>query len=162
MSDDQQTYITKQGLEKLKGELDDLINNKRVEIAERISQAKELGDLSENAEYAAARNDQAFNEGRIIELESILKTAIIIEEQKSESGVVNVGSTIKIKEHHPGDGDSRDKEYFIVGSHEADPFSGKISNESPIGKALLGAKKGETVEISLPKGIIKCEIIGIK
>lgn len=162
MSDDQQTYITKQGLKKLKAELDNLTNSKRTEIVERISQAKELGDLSENAEYAVARNDQAFNEGRVIELEAILKNAIIIEEQKRESDIVNVGSTIKIKEHHPDDNGPRDKEYLIVGSHEADPFTGKISNESPIGRALLGAKKGETVEISLPKGIIKCEIIEIK
>jgi transcription elongation factor GreA len=162
MSSDQQTYITKKGLEKLKAELNDLIHDKRTEIAERISQAKELGDLSENAEYAAARNDQAFNEGRIIELESILKNAIIIEEQKGKNDVVNVGSTIKIKEHHPESDGPKIKEYFIVGSHEADPFSGKISNESPIGKALLGAKKGETVEITLPKGVIKCEIVEIK
>lgn len=162
MSDDQQTYITKQGLEKLKSELDDLIKDKRVEISDRISQAKELGDLSENAEYAAARNDQAFNEGRILELEAVLKTAVIIEEQKREAGVVNVGSTIKIKEHHLEDGVSKDKEYFIVGSHEADPFTGKISNESPMGKALLGAKKGDAIEITLPKGTIKCEIIEIK
>lgn len=160
--DDQQTYITKQGLEKLKAELDNLKTVKRSEIAERIADAKALGDLSENAEYEEARNDQSFNEGRILELESVLKNAVIIEEQVSDNGVVNVGSTIKIKEHHPDADVPKEKVYNIVGSHEADPLSGKISNESPIGKALLGAKPGESVEISLPKGIIRCEIIEIQ
>jgi transcription elongation factor GreA len=160
MNDDQQTYITKKGLKNLKSELDDLKNDKRKEIAERISQAKELGDLSENAEYQSARNDQAFNEGRILELEAVLKNATIIEELEKQTGVVNVGSKIKIKED--SNGQLNEKEYHIVGSHEANPSAGRISNESPIGKALLGASKGQVVEITLPKGTIKAEIIEIK
>lgn len=160
MTDDQQTYITKKGLARIKEELDDLKNVKREEITEIIAQAKELGDLSENAEYQAARNDQAFNEGRILELEAVIKNAVIIEEQEAQAGVVNVGSKIKIKEH--SNGEPAEKQFHIVGSHEADPSAGKISNESPIGKALLGAKKGEVVDIKLPNGTISCEIIEIK
>lgn len=160
--DEQQTYITKEGLEKLKGELEQLKTVKRAEIAERIAEAKTLGDLSENAEYEEARNDQSFNEGRILELELVLKSAVIIEEQSGQNGIVNVGSTIKIKEHHPDTDSPKEKVYNIVGSHEADPLSGKISNESPIGRALLGAKPGESVEITLPKGVIRCEIIEIQ
>jgi len=160
MSISDQTYITRDGLKKLNTELDDLRNIKRKEIAERISQAKELGDLSENAEYQAARNDQAFNEGRILELEAVLKNAIIIEELETQAGVVNVGSKIKVKEDSTNG--LNEKEYHIVGSHEADPSAGRISNESPIGKALLGARKGQVVKIDLPKGIIKAEIVEIK
>lgn len=160
MSISDQTYITRDGLKKLNTELDDLRNIKRKEIAERISQAKELGDLSENAEYQAARNDQAFNEGRILELEAVLKNAIIIEELETQAGVVNVGSKIKVKEDSTNG--LNEKEYHIVGSHEADPSAGRISNESPIGKALLGASKGQVVKIDLPKGIIKAEIVEIK
>jgi len=160
MSNTDQTFITRDGLKKLNQELDDLKNVKRKEIAERIAQAKELGDLSENAEYQSARNDQAFNEGRILELEAVLKNAVIIEELETKAGVVNVGSKIKIKED--SDGESNEKEYHIVGSHEADPSSGKISNESPIGKALLGASTGQVIEIVLPKCTIKAEIVEIK
>lgn len=160
MVSDKQTYITKEGLAKLQAELEDLKSEKRKEIAERISTAKELGDLSENAEYAEAKRDQAFVEGRILELENVMRNVIIIEEEvHSEDGIVTVGSKIKIKEH--ADSGHVDREYHIVGSHEADPSSGKISNESPIGKALLGTKKGDTIEISLPKGTIKCEVVDI-
>jgi transcription elongation factor GreA len=152
-------YLTKNGLEKLQAELDDLKNTKRPEITDRIAQAKELGDLAENAEYQSARNDQAFNEGRILELEAVLKQAVIIEDNVASNSEVSVGSKIKVKEHH--DTGMKEKDYHIVGSHEADPVVGKISNKSPIGKALLGAKVGETLEITLPKGVIKAEIIKI-
>ena len=155
-----QTYITRDGLKKLNEELDELKNVKRRDITERIAQAKELGDLSENAEYQSARNDQSFNEGRILELEAVLKNAVIIEELDTKAGVVCVGSKIKINED-TADG-SNEREYHIVGSHEADPSNGKISNESPIGKALLGACKGQVIEIILPKGTIKAEIVEIK
>ena len=156
MSSNDTTYITKDGLTKLEQELQDLKNNKRKEMAKRIEQAKEYGDLAENAEYTEARNEQAFTEGRIAELENILKNSTIIEEDAKKSGVVSVGSKIKISSN------GQTKFFHIVGSQEADPAQGKISNESPIGKALLGCKIGETVEISLPKGTMKCEIIEIK
>jgi len=149
-----ENYLTLEGLEKLKKELSDLKNIKRKEIASRIEQAKEFGDLSENAEYNSAKEDQAFTEGRIAELEHILKNATIIEETSS-NGIVRVGSKIKIKD------DGHVKEYKIVGSEEADPTQGLISNESPIGRAFLGRKLGEIVEIEVPKGVIQWEIIEI-
>jgi transcription elongation factor GreA len=148
-------YVTKQGLEKLKNELQELKTIKRKEIAKKIERAKEFGDLSENAEYSSAKEEQAFNEGRIIELEYILKNVTIIEETKS-NGIVKVGSKIKIQDN------GNSKEYKIVGSEEADPSQGLISNESPIGKAFLGKKKGEMVEISVPKGVIKYKIMEIE
>lgn len=151
----EQTFITEEGLEKLKKELNELKNIKRKEIAERIQEAKELGDLSENAEYVEAKNEQAFTEGRILEVESILKNVIIIKEKKKSSSIVEVGSKIKIKD------DIETKEYVIVGSNEADPSSGKISNESPIGQAFLGKKVGDIIEIKVPQGVKKFKILAI-
>ena len=150
-----ETFITKEGLEKLKKELDQLKNNKRKEIAERIQEAKELGDLSENAEYVEAKNEQAFIEGRILEIESLLKQATIIKERRTSSKIVEVGSKIKIKD------DKEIKEYVIVGSNEADPNLGKISNVSPLGKAFIGKKTGDIIEIKVPQGIKKFEIMAI-
>ncbi|MCH7492008.1 transcription elongation factor GreA [Patescibacteria group bacterium] len=150
----QNTFITKEGLAKIKKELNDLKDVKRRDIAERIREAKELGDLSENAEYTEAKNDQSFIEGRILEIESILKSATIIKEASSK-GQIEVGSKIKIQ-----DG-KETKSYFIVGSNEADPAQGKISNESPLGQAFLGKKKGDIVEIKVPQGTKKFEIIAI-
>ena len=150
----QNTFITKEGLAKIKKELNDLKDVKRRDIAERIREAKELGDLSENAEYTEAKNDQSFIEGRILEIESILKSATIIKEASSK-GQIEVGSKIKIQ-----DGNET-KSYFIVGSNEADPAKGKISNESPLGQAFLGKKKGDIVEIKVPQGTKKFEIIAI-
>ncbi len=154
MNNNNETYLTQEGLEKLKRELDELKNVKRKEVAYRIEQAKEFGDLSENAEYTEAKNEQAFIEGRIAELDYLLRHATIIQETKS-NGVVQVGSKIKIK------GDHEVREYKIVGSEEADPIQGLISNESPIGRAFLGKKAGEVVEIEVPKGIIRWKIIEI-
>lgn len=153
----EQTYITKEGLEKLKGELEHLKKVVRPEIAERIANAKELGDLSENAEYSDAKESQGFNEGKIIEMETMLKNALIIEEENHTPGVASVGSKIKIKQEDSG----KEKEYHIVGSHEADPLAGRISNESPIGQALLGGKIGDSIEITLPRGVIKCTIVDV-
>ncbi len=149
------TYITEQGLTKLKQEYDNLVNIRRQEIAERIRDAKELGDLSENAEYAEAKNEQSFIEGRIQEIESILRHATVIKESNEKKDKVEVGSKIKIK-----DGDAV-KEYYIVGSNESDPTKGKISNESPLGKAFLGKKPGDTIEIDLPTGVKKYKIQAI-
>lgn len=150
-----QTFITKEGLEKIKKELEGLKNVKRKEIAERIQEAKELGDLSENAEYAEAKNEQAFTEGRILEIESLLKQVTVIKERKKSAGVVEVGSKIKIKD------DKETKEYVIVGSNEADPNQGRISNLSPLGQAFLGKKIGDIIEIKVPQGIKRFEIVAI-
>ncbi|MFA6098441.1 MAG: transcription elongation factor GreA [Patescibacteria group bacterium] len=151
---EQNTFITKDGLDKLKHELSELKTTKRKEIAERIQEAKELGDLSENAEYVEAKNEQSFAEGRVLEIESIIKNATIIKQSKA-TGEVRVGSKIKISE------DDKTKEYYIVGSNEADPSRGKISNESPLGKAFLGKKTGDTIEIKVPQGSKKFKIIAI-
>jgi transcription elongation factor GreA len=152
---EQNTFLTEAGLIKLKGELDQLKNTKRREISERIQEAKELGDLSENAEYVEAKNDQAFVEGRILEIESILKNATIIKQKSRSKDHVEIGSKIKIE-----DGQNT-KEYYIVGSNEADPAVGKISNESPLGQAFIGKKIGDIVEINVPQGIKKFKIITV-
>lgn len=151
------TYITKEGLEKLKKELKGLKTEKRKEIASRIQEAKELGDLSENAEYAEAKNEQAFIEGRISELENILKNVTIIDRQKNKnSEVVNVGSSIKVKN------DGKTVTFVIVGPSEINLEQGRISHQSPIGQAFIGRKAGEMVEIRVPDGIKKFEIISIE
>ncbi|PIP29599.1 transcription elongation factor GreA [Candidatus Kuenenbacteria bacterium CG23_combo_of_CG06-09_8_20_14_all_36_9] len=152
----EQTYITKEGLDKLKQELHELVQVKRKEVIAKIEQAKEFGDLSENAEYHAARDEQAFIEGRIAELNSILKNITIIEETKS-CGLVLVGSKIRIIDED----NKMAKEYKIVGSEEADPTQGLISNESPIGRAFLGKKAGDIVEIQTPRGCLKYKITEI-
>lgn len=149
------TFITKEGLEKLKKELDKLKNIKRKEIAERIQEAKELGDLSENAEYVEAKNEQAFIEGRILEIESLLRQVTVIKEKKKSTKTVEIGSKIKIKD------DKITKEYVIVGSNEADPNQGRISNLSPLGRAFIGKKIGDIIEINVPQGTKKFEIIAI-
>ena len=149
-----QTYITKEGLESIKEELKVLTTTKRNEISERIAQAKELGDLSENADYDSAKEAFAFNEGRVMELEAVLKYAVIIEEENRQPGVVSVGSQITIKEAEG----NKTREYHIVGSHEANPSNGKISNESPVGTALLDKKKGDKVKAHVPAGVIEYEI----
>jgi len=148
-------YISQEGLEKLKNELDELKNVKRKEIIERIERAKEMGDLSENAEYADAKEEQAFTEGRILELEEMINNAVIIKKGE-KTGIVDIGSTIKVKFN------GEEKEFTIVGSEEADPLRGIISNESPLGRAFLGKRVGDEVEVVVPKGIIKYKIIEIQ
>lgn len=152
---DRQTFITRDGLEKLTEELKQLKTVKRREIAQRIQEAKELGDLSENAEYVEAKNEQAFVEGRVAELEATIKNAVIINGE-SGSGIVRVGSTVKIK------GDNGVEEFEIVGSNEADPKHGRISNESPLGQILVGKKPGDTVEVETPKNVRSFKIIAIE
>jgi len=152
--DDNYTFITKEGLARLEKELAYLKTAKRKEIAERIREAKELGDLSENAEYTEAKEEQAFTEGKIIELEYITKNSQVIKSGKSSS-TVKVGSKIKVES------DNQEFEYIIVGSSEADPNNGKISNESPLGKALLNKKSGEVVSIEAPQGKKEFKIITI-
>jgi transcription elongation factor GreA len=142
---DNNTFITKEGLERLEHELDDLRKNRRKEIANRIREAKELGDLSENAEYAEAKDEQAFNEGKIIELDYVIKNCQVIESGKVSDCVI-VGSKVKIS------ADGKEFEYTIIGSNEADPSNGLISNESPMGKAFLNKRVGDIAEVKLPQG----------
>jgi transcription elongation factor GreA len=141
-------YLTPQGIEDLKNELDQRKTTKRKEIAEKIRVAKEQGDLSENAEYAAAKEEHGFNEGRILEIDDMLKQAVVIDESTKKKGSVGIGSTVTVR----ANGDTLD--YEIVGSNESDPAKGKISNESPIGRAFLGKKVGESVEIDVPAGTL--------
>ncbi|MBU0707426.1 transcription elongation factor GreA [Patescibacteria group bacterium] len=156
---DKTEYITKEGYDKLIKELDMLKNVKRKEIANRIQEAKELGDLSENAEYAEAKNEQSFTEGRIIQLDNLLKNVTLIEDKtksKTVCDIVEVGSKIKLES------DGSITEYTIVGSNEADPDKGFISNESPLGDAFLGRKLNDAVEIDVPAGKVTYVITHIE
>ena len=149
-------YITQDGIEKLAKELEYLKNNKRKEVIARIQAAKELGDLSENAEYMDARDEQSFIEGRIGELETLIKKSEIINHNQDKD-IVRLGSTVTVE----CDGNIK-KIYTIVGSNEADPMQGFISNESPIGRAFLGRQVGDMVEVDIPKGKLGCKIINVE
>jgi transcription elongation factor GreA len=150
------TFLTREGFQKLQDELEQLRTTKRQEIASRLREAMEGGELIENAEYEAAKNEQAFIEGRIKELEVLLASARVIEElPKAEQ--VQVGSTISVKEEG-----GKPEEYEIVGAAEADPKEGRISNESPLGKAVLGHKVGDRVEVDAPAGKFIVQIVKIK
>ena len=150
------TYLTKEGFQKLQEELDYLRTVKRQEVAERLHEAMEGGELIENAEYEAAKNEQAFVEGRIQELELLLATAQIIEEngKSKKADAIQVGSKVTIKE-----GNYDPETFTIVGAAEANPREGKISNESPIGKAILGHKVGDVVKVETPGGTYNVKII---
>ena len=141
------SYLTREGLKNLQEELAQLKIKLR-EIIERIDKAKELGDLSENAEYHEAKEDYAFTQGRILEIEDTLSRAALIETASTGDKVV-IGSTIKIKNNH-----GQEKKYKIVGSNEADPMKGLISNESPLARAFLGRSKGEMAEVKTPGGVV--------
>jgi len=151
----QQTYLSQEGIETIKKELQELKTKKRQEIAARLQEAKDLGDLSENAEYFEAKEAQSLNENRIIELEKLLKNAVVIE-TSSEEDIVRVGSTIEVKSNNGPE------TFNIVGSAEAKPQEGKISNESPLGRAFLGRKIGDKIEVKSPSGITKYKIIKIE
>lgn len=151
---DRITYMSAEGLEKIKAELLDLKTVKRRELAERISVAKSLGDLSENAEYHEARDNLAFVEGRILEIEEMLKNVSVIQTPQSHD-VVSIGSTVVV------DVSGKERTYTIVGSNEADPAAGLISNESPLGSAFLGRRIGESVEVDTPGGVITYKIISV-
>jgi len=146
--------ISEDGYDKLREELENISTVKRKEIADRIQLAKDMGDLSENAEYSEAKDAQAFNEGRIIELKQTLKNVSIVKNGQS-NGKAAMGSRVKVKVN----GEKR--EYTIVSFNEADPINGKISNESPLGQAFLDKKPGETVSVSTPKGATEYKIISI-
>lgn len=147
-------YFSPEGLEKLKKELEDRKGEIRTEITRKILVAKELGDLSENAEYAEAKEAQSFNEGRIAELEEIIKEAVVIG-PNGKHDIVAVGSTVKAKTH------LSEHKFTIVGPAESDPTQGFISNESPLGQAFIGKKKGEEIEVKTPGGIVKYKILNI-
>lgn len=149
------TYLTPNGLAQIKAELDFLKKTKRAEIAERIHQAREYGDLAENSEYDSAMEAQALTENRIAELESILKRVKVIADEPNNDFVV-IGSTVKIEM------DDEIDEFKIVGRVEADPSKKRISNESPLGSALLGAKRGEVVEVTTPIVRYKCRVLEVK
>lgn len=155
------SFLTKDGYIKLQRELDDLRSVKRKEVAERLREAMEGGELIENAEYESAKNEQSFVEGRIQELKIILANAHIIdydEIKENGGGYVHVGSTVYIRE----EGEKRSDKYIIVGAAEADPRNGMISNESPLGKAALGKKAGDEIEIDIPDGKLKFRITTVK
>ncbi len=159
IAEEEEILVTKEGLKKLKEEYEELKTVKRQEIAERLKEAISYGDLSENAEYEEAKNEQAFIEGRILELEKKIKNAkIITEKHDGRSKIVEIGSQVTVAEK----GGRDDPEtYMIVGSTEANPIEHKISNESPIGKALLGRMRGDVVEVQAPGGKYKYEVLKI-
>jgi transcription elongation factor GreA len=140
--------LTPEGLEKLKQEIEYLSNDKRREVAERIKEAREFGDISENSEYDDAKNEQAMLEARIASLEDKLRSASVIDASELSSDLVRVGSAVNVKDEDT----SKSASYTIVGSTEANPSENKLSNESPVGKALLGHKKGDVVSVQLPNG----------
>lgn len=156
MANNKEVYLTEEGLNELKRELDELINVKRPANIQAIKEARSYGDLSENAEYDAARNEQAQIEARVKELERMLENVSIIKEIKTDS--VGIGNVVSVKYVDEDDED----EYRIVGSQEADPFEGKISNESPIAQALLDHKVGDTVTVESPNGTYDLVITEIK
>ncbi len=152
---DNEVYVTEQGLADMKKELEYLKMEKRPAVIEALKEARALGDLSENAEYDAARNEQSETENRITTLEKQIEKAIIIKNVKTDK--VSVGNTVELEYIEDGDRDT----YTIVGIKEADPFSNKISNESPIAKAIMGAKAGDTVTVASPNGEYRVKVISI-
>lgn len=155
---EKETIVTRAGLQKLEEELEHLKVTKRKEVAERIKQAKAFGDLSENAEYDDEKNEQAFVEGRILQIEQMLRNARVIDNSAGPSDAVTVGCTVRLNDVAAGD----EITYMIVGSAEADPLRDRISNESPVGQALIGKKKGDTVTIRVPAGTLKYTILEIR
>lgn len=154
---EKQIILTEEGLKNLESELETLKTVKRKEVAEKIKVALSFGDLSENSEYDEAKNEQALIESRIIEIEAMLKRVQVINEHELSTEIIHVGSKVKVE-----DLEYKEKvEYRIVGSSESDPREGKISDESPVGAALLGHKKGQTVEVTTPGGICKYKILSI-
>ena len=156
MAEVKETLLTAEGLKKLEEELAHYKSVRRIEVAQRIKTAIEYGDISENSEYDDAKNEQAFIEGHIIELENKINTAKIIDE-KTRKNVVSVGSKVKLLDEEFNE----ELDYVIVGSSEADPFNNRIANESPVGSAILGKKKGATVEVNTPDGVATFKILAI-
>jgi len=155
--DNQGVLVTAAGLQKLQEELEDLKTKGRKEVAKRLAEAISYGDLSENSEYDEAKNQQAFIEGRIAELEEQIKYAKVIGSSKSQAGIVQIGSTVKLQRKN----DKESHEYMIVGSTEADPIMHRISNVSPVGKAVLGKKAKDSVNIDAPGGTFVYKILEV-
>ena len=155
---EKKNILTYEGLKKYEDELHNLKVVRRQEVAQKIKEARELGDLSENAEYDAAKDEQRDIEARIEELEKILKNAEVVVEDEVDSSRINVGCTVKLLDIEFDE----EIEYKIVGSSEANSLKGKISNESPVGKALIGSKKGQTVSVETDMGVIKYKVLGIE
>ncbi len=156
--DEKKNILTYEGLKKYEDELHDLKVNKRQEVAQKIKEAREQGDLSENAEYDAAKDEQRDIEARIEALEKILKNAEVVTEEDVDTNKISIGCKVKIRDLEFNE----DLEYKIVGSSEANSLKGKISNESPVGKALIGAKKGQTVSVETQAGVLKYKVLGIE
>jgi len=153
--EDNQQFVSQDKLDSLKKELKELREIKIPLIAKRIDDARQMGDLSENAEYHAARDEMAWVQSRVKEIENILSNVVLVDTQSGKKGVINVGSKVKVRFK------DNVKEYSIVGAQEADPLSGKISNESPLGGALMGKKKGDKVEVEIPAGLQEYEILTV-
>lgn len=158
MTDNKKIYLTKEGLEELKKEYEGLTHTRRPELIERVAQARNMGDLSENGEYMAARDELSFIDGRIEEIEEILRQATVISEkvQNGSKKVVQLGSTVVLKR------EGKKESFTLVGEWEADPMEKKISHESPLGKALIGKERGEKVEVEAPAGHINYTIVEVK
>ncbi|MGM0397337.1 MAG: transcription elongation factor GreA [Bacillota bacterium] len=154
MMTEKEVFLTREGLAKLEKELEDAKIIKRKEVAERIRTALDFGDISENSEYDQAKNEQAKLEERIAKIEAILRNAKMIEDEDISTEIVGIGSKVIVLDVEYDE----EMEYTIVGSAEANPYEGKISNESPVGKALLGSKAGETVNVQVPDGVVKYQI----
>lgn len=153
----EEMLLTQEGYDKIVAEHEELVSVKRAEVAERIKEAISYGDISENAEYDSAKNEQAELEERIHKLETMMQKAKIVQEEDVKGDVVNVGLKVKVKNTESG----RETNFSIVGTTESDPFEGKISNESPVGKALIGHKIGDVVVVEIPDGTITYEITSI-
>jgi transcription elongation factor GreA len=153
-----EVILTPEGYERLKQEIDYLRGDKRREVADRIRVAREFGDIAENAEYDDAKNEQAMLEHRIAQLEERVLNARVIDKKEISKDVVSIGSRVKLKDMET----NKSVEYRIVGSAEANPAENKLSNESPVGKAIIGHKKGEVVEVAAPRGTLKFKILGIE
>lgn len=154
-SNEKPVYVSAEGLKKMEAELEELRTVKRAEVAERIHNAMEFGDFTENSELEQAKNDQAFLEGRVLSLEQMVKKAVVIDENGHHDHV-EIGSRVVVES------DGERSEYVIVGSAEAAPADGKISNESPVGRALMGHRAGETVQLTVPAGTVQMTIVGVR
>ena len=153
----EEILLTQEGYDKIVAEHEELVSVRRKEVSERLKEAISYGDLSENAEYDSAKDEQAELEERIVKLENMIRTANIIDENQMTNDFVGVGLKVKIKDMDSGE----DMEFTIVGSTEADPFAGRISNESLVGQHLLGKKKGEIAEIVVPDGVLHYKVVDI-
>jgi transcription elongation factor GreA len=156
MQNSKKIFLTKEGLEELKKEHNELTQVKRPQVLTRLSQARDMGDLSENAEYTAARDELSFIDGRIDELEELLKQVNVIQEDTNGKMSVQLGSTVEL--HHG----NKKEEFTVVGEWEADPAAKKISHESPLGKALIGKQEGEKIEVSAPAGKVVYTVVSVK